>query len=132
MGMPAAKQGDKIVSPADIHLVEMPTPAGPVVVPLPFPFSGQLTDGLSNDVKIMGKPAATKDSSGKNQPKHVQIGTRFINQPTNVGTVFMGSMSVKINGKPAARMGDPVCTCNDPNAVPVGKIVASGSVRVGG
>ena len=132
MAMPAAKKGDKIISPADLHLVEIPTPAGPVVVPLPFPFSGQLTDGLSKNVNVMGKPAAMQSSWGKNNPKHVPVGTRFINQPSNKGTVFIGSMTVKINGKPAARMGDAVNTCNDPSAMPVGKIIASGSVRIGG
>jgi uncharacterized Zn-binding protein involved in type VI secretion len=33
------------------------------------------------------------------------------------------------DGKPFARMGDPVMTCNDPVDLPVGKIVA-GSLNV--
>ena len=38
----------------------------------------------------------------------------------------VGSPTVKINGKAAARHGDTVMTCNDPADQPVGKIVAVG------
>ena len=44
----------------------------------------------------------------------------------------MGSMSVKIGGQQAARNGDPVKTCNDPADVPVGQIIAVGTVMIGG
>ncbi|MFT6922861.1 MAG: putative Zn-binding protein involved in type VI secretion [Crocinitomicaceae bacterium] len=132
MGMPAAKEGDQIVSPADIHLVQIPSPAGPITVPLPHPFSGKLTDALSSDVNIMGKPAATKDSTGDNSPKHVAMGIKFVTEPSNKGTVFLGSLTVSINGKQAARNGDMVMTCNDPTDLPVGKIIASGTVNIGG
>ena len=131
MGMPAAKKGDKIVSPADIHLVQIPSPAGPIIIPLPHPFKGQLTKNLSKDVKIMGKPAATKGSWGENNPKHVAMGIKFVKEPSNKGTVFIGSLTVKINGKQAARSGDMVMTCNDPVDLPVGKIMASGTVKIG-
>ncbi len=129
--MPAAKKGDKIISPADIHLVEIPTPVGTVIVPMPHPFSGQLTDKLSKSVKIMGKAAAIKGSMGDNKPKHVAMGTKFVKEPKNKGTVFLGSFTVRINGKPAARNGDPVMTCNDPSDLPVGKVIATGTVRIG-
>jgi uncharacterized Zn-binding protein involved in type VI secretion len=38
---------------------------------------------------------------------------------------------VLINGKPAARMGDPAMTCNDPADLPAGTVVAAGTVLVG-
>jgi uncharacterized Zn-binding protein involved in type VI secretion len=41
-------------------------------------------------------------------------------------------MTVKINGKMAARMGDTAMTCNDPTDMPVGKVVAVGTVMIGG
>ena len=37
MGQPAAKQGDKVVA-TDIHIVNIPSPGGPVPTPLPHPF----------------------------------------------------------------------------------------------
>jgi len=39
---------------------------------------------------------------------------------------------VRINGKPAARSGDTALTCNDPADLPVGTVVAAGTVRIGG
>jgi len=44
----------------------------------------------------------------------------------------MGSTTVKINGKMAARSGDMVMTCNDPVDLPIGKVIAVGTVLIGG
>ena len=49
---------------------------------------------------------------------------------TNQGKIIMGSMTVMINNKPAARMGDTCETCNDPSPLPVGKVVVAGVPRV--
>ena len=92
-----------------------------------------LTGALSNDVKIMGKAAATVDSTADNVPAHIPTapGVSFQKPPANKGTVMMGSATVNINGKKAARLNDPVKTCNDPTDVPVGKIIAVGTVLIG-
>jgi uncharacterized Zn-binding protein involved in type VI secretion len=128
---PAAKQGDSVVG-VDIHIVLVPVPP-PTPTPLPHPFSGKLTGSLSPDVKIEGKPAAVKGSTADNSPQHIPTapGTSFTRPPTNRGTVLMGSTTVTINGKAAARAGDPVMTCNDPADMPVGSIVAAGTVVIG-
>ena len=134
MGQPAAKQGDKIVA-TDVHIVLVPAPPGPPVpTPLPHPFSGALNGSLSSDVKIGGLPAATVGSTADNAPPHLPTppGTAFQKPPLNRGTVQMGSLTVKINGKGAARSGDPAITCNDPADLPAGKVVAVGTVLVGG
>lgn len=130
MGQPAAKQGDRVVG-TDIHIVMVPTAPNPV--PLPHPFAGQLTGGLSSDVRIAGKPAATVGSTADNSPGHVPTapGTAFQRPPTNKATVLRGSTSVLINGKPAARAGDPATTCNDPADLPNGTVVATGTVMFG-
>ena len=133
MGMPAAKQGDQIVA-VDTHIVMVPAPPGPPVpTPLPHPFAGLLNGGLSSDVKIMGMPAATVDSTADAVPPHIPTppGTAFQNPPKNKGTVKVGSATVKINGKAAARMGDTAETCNDPADAPVGTVVAAGTVMIG-
>jgi len=80
----------------------------------------------------MGKPAATVDSTATNTPAHVPQGGQFQKPPTNKGKVQMGSTTVKINGKMAARNGDVAMTCNDPSDLPVGKVVAVGTVMIGG
>jgi uncharacterized Zn-binding protein involved in type VI secretion len=131
MGKPAAKQGDKVIA-TDTHIVMIPSPGGPIPTPLPHPFSGQLDGDLSSDVKIEGKPAAVQGSTASNVPSHVPQGGPFQMPPKNKATVLLGSATVLINGKPAARVGDTALTCNDPADLPVGQIVGSSTVLIGG
>lgn len=132
MGQPGAKKGDQIVA-IDTHIVMVPAGPSLVPTPLPHPFTGILNGGLSSDVKIMGQPAATVDSTADNTPPHIPTppGTAFQSPPSNKGTVKMGSATVKINGKAAARNGDVAETCNDPSNLPVGTVIAVGTVMIG-
>jgi uncharacterized Zn-binding protein involved in type VI secretion len=131
MGPPAAKQGDRILA-TDTHIVMIPSPGGPVPTPLPHPFTGQLDGSLSTDVNIEGKAAATQGSTATNTPAHVPQGGPFQKPPANRGTVQIGSATVFINGKPAARNGDKAITCNDPADLPVGTVLATSTVMIGG
>ncbi len=129
MGPPAARQGDRIVA-LDMHLIQPPGPVPPV--PTPCPFSGPITGGVSANVLIEGRPAATVGSTATNTPPHVPVGGMFVNPPTNQGEVVSGSATVLINGKAAARAGDTAQTCNDPVPMPVGTVVATSTVLIGG
>ena len=133
MGVPAAKQGDQVVA-VDTHIVMVPTPGGPVPTPLPHPFAGMLDGALATSVNVGGMAAAMVDSTASNQPPHLPTppGTAFQSPPANKGTVMLGSTTVLIEGKGAARAADTVKTCNDPADMPVGQIVAVGTVLVGG
>lgn len=133
MGQPIAKQDDTVIA-VDTHIVMVPSAAGPVPTPLPHPFSGKLASELVTTVEIGGKAAATVDSVADNSPAHIATppGTSFQSPPKDQGTVQLGSGTVKIGGKAAARMGDTVQTCNDPADAPVGSIIAAGTVLVGG
>lgn len=128
MGMAAAKQGDKVVA-ADMHNIIV-TPPGTVVL-TPHPFNGILDGNLSANVNIMGRAAATVDSTATNTPPHLPIGGTFQKPPANRGTIQAGSGTVFINGKPAARNGDTAETCNDPKDLSVGKVIATGTVNIG-
>lgn len=115
----------------DTHIVMIPgTP--PVPTPLPHPFMGMIDGNLSSDVKIMGMPAATVDSTASNTPPHIPQGGPFQKPPSNKATIKLGSATVKINGKMAARNSDTAMTCNDPSDLPVGTVVAVGTVLIGG
>lgn len=129
MGQPAAAQGDQVTA-MDAHLVIVSS--GPPVTQV-LPFSGRLVDGLSSNVRIQQRPAAVVGSTAVNTPPHVPVapGAAFSRPPSNQGTVQSGSATVRINGKPAARAGDPVTTCNDPADLPAGTITAAGHVRIG-
>jgi len=133
MGQPIAKQNDQVVA-VDTHIVMVPAGPSLVPTPLPHPFQGTLNGGLATTVKIGGVPAATVDSTADNTPAHMPTppGTAFQKPPTNQATVKRGSGTVKLGGKAAARMGDIAETCNDPSDLPIGQIVAAGTVLAGG
>ena len=132
MSKPAAKQGDRITA-VDTHIVLVPAPPGaPVPTPLPNPFDGILNGNLSSNVNILGRPAAMVDSIAQNTPPHLHPAGPFQTPPSNKGTVFIGSATVFINGRAAARAGDAAKTCNDPTDLPVGTVVATGTVFIGG
>lgn len=129
MGQPAARMNDQVAA-VDIHIVMIPAPPGPPIpTPLPHPFSGPIQGGVWNDVLIEGMPAATVDSVAFSVPPHIPQGGPFQIPPTSQGKVIMGSMTVQIHGKGAARVGDPVDTCKDIPG-PSGAIVPPGAPRV--
>jgi uncharacterized Zn-binding protein involved in type VI secretion len=136
MGQPAAKKGD-IIEGNDMHLTNPPPPSTAPPQSLTYKFSGKIDGKLSPDVIVMGQPAATVDSTATNNPTHEtqlqeQIpGATFTNPISNKGTIKSGSSTVRINGKAAARNGDISETCNDPVDLPIGKVVASGTVMIG-
>lgn len=132
MGAPAAN-GSSMVTATDTHIVMVPSPGGPVPTPLPHVFSGTINGGLVSSVKIGGQPAAVVGSTAASSPAHIPTppGTGFQKPPSNQGSVFIGSVTVKIGGQAAARNGDTVTTCNDPADAPVGQIIAAGTVMVG-
>ena len=117
----------------DTHIVMVPSGTGPVPMPLPHPFTGVINGALSSDVNVLGQPAATVDSTAENTPAHIATppGTSFQKPPANKATIKMGSATVKINGKMAARNGDTAETCNDPSDLPAGTVIAVGTVMVG-
>ena len=129
MAQPAATQGDRIVA-IDFHLIQPPGPVSPVTVP--HPFSGVIDTGVSTNVLINGRGAALQDSGATNTPPHVPIGGSFVTPPSNRASILVGSSTVLINGKQAARAGDTANTCNDPVDQPVGRVVAVRQVLIGG
>jgi len=132
MGMPVAKEGDRVLA-VDTHIVLVPV--GPALVPTPLPhvFTGVLNGGLAPNVKVDGKAVAVVGSTAENQPQHIPTppGTSFQKPPANKGTVQVGSATVLVGGKGIARMGDIVTTCNDPADMPAGKVIAVGMVTAG-
>jgi uncharacterized Zn-binding protein involved in type VI secretion len=125
----AAKKNDRITG-TDVHLIQPPGTSPPA--PVPHAFGGLLDADLSPNVEIHGQNAATLGSTATNTPAHIPQGGSFVNPPKNQGRVIKGSMTVLINGKPAARTGDTALTCNDPVDAPVGTVQGTGKVTIGG
>ena len=130
MAQPAAKLGDRIQA-IDSHIIQPPPPATPVLVP-GHVFNGVINRSLSSNVLIENRPAATVGSTAVNTPPHIPLGGSFVIPPTNQATIISGSATVTINGRPAARLGDNALTCNDPVPQPIGRVVAGGTVLIGG
>ena len=133
MGMAAAKQDDQVIA-VDTHIVMVPAGPSLVPTPLPHPFSGKLQGNLASSVRIGGKPVAVVGSTARNSPQHIATppGTTFQSPPSNEATIKVGSSSVHIEGNAAARQGDTAVTCNDPSDLPVGTVMATGTVNIGG
>jgi uncharacterized Zn-binding protein involved in type VI secretion len=133
MGQPAAKLNDQVVA-TDTHIVIVPAGPAQVPTPLPHPFTGIVSGGTVSTVRIGGQPAAVVGSTADNTPAHLPTppGVTFQKPPTNKATIQMGSATVKIGGKAAARNGDTALTCDDPADAPVGKVVATATVFIGG
>ena len=93
--------------------------------PTPMPFNGMLSSELSADVMIENVAAATKGSVADNTPPHIPTAGPFQSPPSNKGTIRDGSSTVMINNKPAAHLGDPADTCNDPADQPNGKVIGT-------
>ena len=129
-GRPLAHEGDTVVG-IDVHIVDVPSPAGPVPTPLPHPFKGRLDRELAASVTVEDKPAALEGSLATNGPTHVPQGGTFKQTPKDEAKVKTGSPTVLIEDKPAARAGDVCWTCSDPVDLPTGVVVASGTVVVG-
>lgn len=130
MGQPAAKQGDLVVG-TDVHVVLVPATGGPVPTPTSIPFTARITGGCCATVLIAGCPAAVLGATARNLPPHTAPNGRFAVQPADQGVVLAQGTTVLIGGKPAARAGDRVLTCNDPAPLPNGTVQATGTVLIG-
>jgi len=109
----AAKHLDPIVG-LDMHMVQPPPPAPPIMMPIPV--AGYLID--PNDygsckVRLNGFPPARAGTPGVICPPHIPPGGMFVKPPTNECEMFQGSSTVVFAGDAAASQGNPVLTCHD-------------------
>ncbi|MFH1467899.1 MAG: PAAR domain-containing protein [Pseudomonadota bacterium] len=127
MGMPGCIKGDMVLQTPPAHC-HQPHPMGPAQVPVPVPPAPPLKMNTSaSKVKLCGKEAC-------------RVGDKTINctlpgcpKPDGgPGEVALGSFTVKIEGKFAARFGDMTKHpgCVGPIPAPVGKVLGPGAATV--
>lgn len=85
----------------------------------PLPFTGEISANCSQDVRTNGRPAAFVSSV--TTERDACCGA-------SLGTVARGSATVRVNGVPAARIGDALAPHSGAGAVAGG----SPDVRIGG
>ena len=129
MGLPAAKKGRP--DHGDGHAPYSASGPGP---------TGAHTAPLQGDHRWQSERRREHhEDAGRNAEQHgneyarPSAHWRHVRQTSRVieATIITGSATVFINGKPAARNGDTAITCNDPVDLPVGKVVAKGTVFIG-
>lgn len=128
MGKPVAKKGDRITA-TDTHLV-IPPSGGPPV-PTPMSYDGVLKKDLCEHTFSEHQAVAVVGSTSVMSPGHQAAPGSFAKPPSNEGHVFIGAPTVYAEHKAIARDGDVALTCNDPADLPVGKVVATGTVYSG-
>ena len=116
--MIGAKHMDPVMG-VDIHIIMIPTPAGPVPTPIPHPFIGMVIDPMDYvpiigaTVIVNGMPVGVAGTGAKNIPPHIPMGGPFGPPPPgNEGEIFMGSATVLADGEPFSYTGLPVLSCN--------------------
>jgi len=112
MGTPAAVMGDQVTGTCPLHQMPNPATGAPQPAP-PLPFAAPLLSGLATRTLISGKPAAVQGSSGLNTPPHLGLHASdpFMVPTTQRAQVTVGSSSVLIEGRPAARTGSTCTIC---------------------
>ncbi len=120
----------------DIHIIMVPTPAGPVPTPLPNPFVGMVFDpaGLAigaamgaNTVLVNSMPVnnvGTAVTSLMGVP-HIPVPGPFAKPPTNDAELMFGGLNVSMGGSFVCRMGEIALSCFDPSGrAPVSAVIA--------
>lgn len=113
----AGKHLDTVMG-IDTHIVAIPTPVGaPVPTPMPNPYVGIVMEPLDYapvvgaTVLINGLPRAQAGTGSIQISPHLPLGGPLVPPPTGEGEVFMGSMTVALDGDAQSFLGMPVLTC---------------------
>jgi RHS repeat-associated protein len=102
----------------DVHIILIPTPAGPVPTPIPHPHVGMIMDPFDY-IPVVGSTLYVnnmiKASAGTAglliPPSHIPMGGPFAPPPGNESEMFMGSATVDAEGDPFSFLGCPVISC---------------------
>jgi RHS repeat-associated protein len=113
----AGKHLDMVMG-IDTHIVAIPTPVGaPIPTPMPNPYVGIVMEPLDYapvvgaTVFINGLPRAQAGTGSIQLSPHLPLGGPLVPPPTGEGEVFMGSMTVALDGDAQSFLGMPVLTC---------------------
>jgi hypothetical protein len=123
-----------LVLGVDIHIMLVPTPAGPVPTPLPHPFTGLVLDptgaamnaAMGGGVVLVNGLFVTNCGTGvMNIPPHLPVPGPFAKgKPENDAELWFGALNVSMGGSLAVRLGDIALSCSDPVRMPTSVVIA--------
>ena len=127
--MTAAKHTDPIIG-MDMHMIQPPAPAPPVMVP--HPAVGIVMDPADYSpgactIAINGLPRARAGTACLLSPPHMPIGGVFVKRPLGEAELYQGSSTVIADGEALSAMSHQVLGCHD-----VGSLAPSRSWKHGG
>ncbi|NPC72041.1 MULTISPECIES: DUF6531 domain-containing protein [Corallococcus] len=144
--MPIQSTFFDLVLGQDIHLVAIPTPAGPVPTPIPMPFVGMVFDpfGLALGAAIGMATGGGPGVVAVNSLPATNCGTNVTNmltlphvsapgvllvtagKPVAEGDaeLYFGSKDVTLAGSLGVRLGDIALSCSDPVRLPTSVVLA--------
>ena len=116
--MIAAKHTDTIVG-MDMHMIQPPPPAPPVMVP--HPVAGMIMDPADYNagactVNVNGLPRARAGSVCMMSPPHIPIGGMFVMPVLSEAEVAQGSSTVVADGEAMSASNHQVLSCDDTGA----------------
>ena len=117
MGAPAGRLNDSVLGADTAHRDSAGAPRLGADAAPGHSFSGTIRCDASPDVRSRDAAAAVGRHGGHEQPAaHADAAGRVVPETAiePAARSASGSSTVTINGKAAARVGDPVRTCNDP------------------
>ncbi|MFO0549920.1 MAG: RHS repeat-associated core domain-containing protein [Polyangiaceae bacterium] len=124
----AAKWGDPVLG-VDCHMVNVPTPGGPVPTPLPHPFVGVVFDPLGAAMGALGGVVLVNGMPCGNVGTEIEVVPHFPTPPGvgpapmdappgNEGSLVSGSKTVLFAGGSESRTLSHVLSCNYPFDLP--------------
>ncbi|MSP17815.1 MAG: hypothetical protein EXR73_14625, partial [Myxococcales bacterium] len=128
----------------DLHIVMVPSPAGPIPTPIPMPFVGIVFDpmglvtgaaigmlmgGGPGLVLVNGLPATncgTEVTCKITMPHIPAPGVSFMPppMPANDAELYFGSYNISLGGSFGVRLGDIALSCSDPVRLPTSVVLA--------
>ncbi len=136
--MLASKWFDPVLG-VDIHIILVPTPAGPVPTPLPNPFVGMVFDppgmvfsigfgaatGGVSFTLVNGLPVTNTGTGATNKltMPHLPVPGPFQKPPSDSADLMFGGLHVQFGGSHVVRLGDVALSCNDPVELPTSTVL---------
>jgi RHS repeat-associated protein len=136
--MLASKWFDPVLG-VDIHIILVPSPAGPVPTPLPNPFVGMVYDpaGMAFSIGfgaatggvsftlVNGLPVTNTGTGATNKMTmpHLPVPGPFQKPPADSADLMFGGLHVQFGGSHVVRLGDMALSCNDPVEMPVSTVL---------